>query len=69
MRLPRDYRVTGDSVYVKRLGNSIVLTPKTGQGGLFIPRVTIKTVLETRDGREELRIEYFCDHPAVQTVT
>jgi antitoxin VapB len=37
VRLPKDYRVTGDSVYVKRLGNSIVLTPKTGDrwAGLF----------------------------------
>ena len=29
VRLPRDYRVTGDSVYVKRLGNGILLIPKT----------------------------------------
>lgn len=29
VRLPKEYRVTGDSVYVKRLGNSIVLIPKT----------------------------------------
>jgi antitoxin VapB len=28
VRLPKEYRVTGDSVYVKRLGNSIVLIPK-----------------------------------------
>ena len=37
VKLPKDYRVTGDSVYVKRLGNSIVLTPKTGDrwAGLF----------------------------------
>lgn len=37
VRLPKEYRVTGDSVYVKRLGNSIVLIPKTGDrwAGLF----------------------------------
>ena len=37
VRLPKEYRVTGDSVFVKRLGNSIVLTPKTGDrwAGLF----------------------------------
>jgi len=29
VRLPKEYRVTGDSVYVKRLGNAIVLIPKT----------------------------------------
>jgi antitoxin VapB len=29
VRLPKDYRVTGDSVYVKRLGNGILLIPKT----------------------------------------
>src|SRR5580693_4321551 len=29
VRLPKEYRVTGNSVYVKRLGNSIVLIPKT----------------------------------------
>ena len=37
VRLPKAYRVTGDSVYVKRLGNAIVLVPKTGDrwAGLF----------------------------------
>src|SRR5271165_7633707 len=37
VRLPKEYRVTGDSVYVKRLGNSIVLIPKTADrwAGLF----------------------------------
>jgi antitoxin VapB len=37
VRLPKEYRVTGNSVYVKRLGNSIVLTPKPGDrwAGLF----------------------------------
>lgn len=30
VRLPKEYRVTGDSVYVKRLGDTIVLMPKTG---------------------------------------
>ena len=37
VRLPKEYRVTGNSVYVKRLGNSIVLIPKTEDrwAGLF----------------------------------
>src|SRR5208282_3067424 len=37
VRLPKEYRVTGTSVYVKRLGNSIVLIPKTADrwAGLF----------------------------------
>src|ERR1700730_3547791 len=37
VRLPKEYRVTGSSVYVKRLGNSIVLIPKTADrwAGLF----------------------------------
>jgi len=37
VRLPKEYRVTGDSVYVKRLGDTIVLIPKTGDrwSGLF----------------------------------
>src|ERR1700747_1227777 len=37
VRLPKEYRVTGNSVYVKRLGNSIVLIPKTDDrwAGLF----------------------------------
>ena len=37
VRLPKEYRVTGDRVYVKRLGNTIVLIPKTGDrwSGLF----------------------------------
>ena len=37
VRLPKEYRVTGNSVYVKRLGNSIVLIPKAGDrwAGLF----------------------------------
>jgi len=29
VRLPKEYRVTGDSVHIRRLGNAIVLTPKT----------------------------------------
>jgi antitoxin VapB len=37
VRLPKEYRLTGDSVHIKRLGNAIVLTPKTGNrwAGLF----------------------------------
>ena len=37
MTLPKEYRVTGNSVYVKCLGNSIVLIPKTAdrRAGLF----------------------------------
>jgi antitoxin VapB len=37
VRLPKEYRVIGDSVYVKRLGNTIVLMPKTDDrwAGLF----------------------------------
>jgi antitoxin VapB len=37
VRLPKEYRVTGNSVYVKRLGNSIALIPKTANrwAGLF----------------------------------
>jgi hypothetical protein len=33
VRLPKEYRVTGNSVYVKRLGNSILLIPKQPIGG------------------------------------
>ena len=29
VRLPKEYRVTGDSVFVKRLGTGILLVPKT----------------------------------------
>jgi antitoxin VapB len=37
IRLPKEYRVSGDSVYVKRLGDAILLVPKTGDrwAGLF----------------------------------
>ena len=37
VRLPKEYRVTGNSVFVKRFGNSIVLIPKTADrwAGLF----------------------------------
>lgn len=37
VRLPKEYRVTGNSVYVKRLGNSIVLIPEASDrwAGLF----------------------------------
>jgi antitoxin VapB len=37
VRLPKEYRVTGKSVHVKRLGNSIMLIPKAGDrwAGLF----------------------------------
>jgi antitoxin VapB len=37
VRLPKEYRVSGESVYVKRLGDGILLVPKTGDRwkGLF----------------------------------
>src|SRR5438477_11087665 len=37
VRLPKEYRVPGDSVYVKRLGSGILLLPMTGVlwAGLF----------------------------------
>lgn len=37
VRLPKQYRVSGESVYVKRLGDGILLVPKTGDRwkGLF----------------------------------
>ena len=37
VRLPKEYRVAGASVYVKRLGNGILLLPKSGDrwAGLF----------------------------------
>lgn len=37
VRLPKEYRVSGESVYVKRLGDGILLMPKTGERwkGLF----------------------------------
>lgn len=37
VRLPKQYRVSGESVYVKRLGDGILLLPKTGDRwkGLF----------------------------------
>ena len=37
VRLPKQYRVSGDSVYIKRLGNAILLVPKTKDrwSGLF----------------------------------
>jgi len=37
-------------------------------GGSSIPQVTIKTGLTTPDGREELLIEYFCDHPGCPNI-
>jgi len=37
VRLPKQFRVSGDSVYVKRLGNAILLIPKSADrwAGLF----------------------------------
>src|SRR5439155_26358349 len=37
VRLPKEYRVAGDSDYMKRLGNGILLLPKSGYrwAGLF----------------------------------
>jgi antitoxin VapB len=29
VRLPKEYRFSGDSVFVKRLGNGVLLLPKT----------------------------------------
>lgn len=37
VRLPKEYRVSGDSVFVKRIGSGILLVPKTKDrwAGLF----------------------------------
>ena len=37
VRLPKEYRFAGESVHIHRFGNSVVLTPKTGDrwAGLF----------------------------------
>jgi antitoxin VapB len=37
IRLPKEYRVSGKSVHISRLGSAIVLTPKSGDrwAGLF----------------------------------
>lgn len=37
IRLPKEYRVSGKSLHISRLGSSIVLTPKSGNrwAGLF----------------------------------
>ena len=37
VRLPKQYRVSGDSVYIKHLGNAILLVPKSKDrwAGLF----------------------------------
>src|SRR5437660_10313382 len=52
VRLPKEYRVTGNSVYVKRIGNSIVLIPKTADrwAGLFaaLDEFPLDFVLERR---------------------
>ena len=37
-------------------------------GGCSIPQVAIKTGLRTPDGREELLIEYLCDHPGCPNI-
>jgi antitoxin VapB len=66
VRLPKEYRVSGDSVYVKRLGNGILLLPKTGDrwAGLFaaldqFPRDF--SIPRKRSQQERARLEILFD--------
>jgi antitoxin VapB len=55
VRLPKEYRVKGKSVYVKRLGDSIVLIPKAADrwAGLFaaLDQFPRDFVLERQQGQ------------------
>ena len=68
MRLPKEYRVTGNSVYVKRLGNSIVLIPKTGDrlAGMFaaLDEFPRDFALERRQGQPRVGLDKLFDKAA-----
>jgi antitoxin VapB len=58
VRLPKEYRVAGDSVYIKRLGNGILLLPKSGDrwAGLFAALdVFPRDIRFSRDRRPQKR--------------
>lgn len=56
VRLPKDYRFTGDEVVIKRVGNAVVLLPKGDPWQVMFDTL--------RDFPEDLHIER--EQPAVQ---
>jgi antitoxin VapB len=60
VRLPKEYRVSGESVYIKRLGDGILLTPKEGDrwSGLFAALDEFPRDFKLpRDQRQRKRLE------------
>ena len=60
VRLPKEFRFEGDEVFIKRVGDAVVLLPRHGWGTLFAaldqfePGFDIEREQPTQDEREEL---------------
>ena len=51
VRLPKEFRLEGKSVYVRKLGNAVILIPKEQSWNLFLSACSkfTKDFLEERD--------------------
>lgn len=60
VRLPKEFRFEGDEVFIKRVGDAVVLLPRHGWGTLFAaldqfePGFEIEREQPAQDEREEL---------------
>lgn len=60
VRLPKEFRFEGDEVFIKRVGDAVVLLPRHGWGTLFAaldqfePGFHIEREQPVQDEREEL---------------
>lgn len=60
VRLPKEFRFEGDEVFIKRVGDAVVLLPRHGWGTLFAaldqfePGFHIEREQPTQDEREDL---------------
>lgn len=60
VRLPKEFRFEGDEVFIKRVGDAVVLLPRHGWGTLFAaldqfePGFDIEREQPTQDEREDL---------------
>lgn len=53
VRLPKDYRFSGDEVYVKKIGNIVMLYPKESVWETFLDGVNSFTDDFMAEGREQ----------------
>ena len=57
VRLPKEFRFDGDEVFIRRVGNAVVLTPKTHPWDTLVNSLTSFSddFLETREQPEQRR--------------